>query len=206
MLELSTKRLGHFLLLAEQITVFKANKYQINPDTFRVNELMSKLVELLQDRIQEKNLRVKFEFNKKEDEDIYADKQLIEICLNEVIDNAIKYSSKGDTIILRSFAQDKEQVIEVIDEGPGFPEIVLKNIFKTFITDDDISKQGMGLDLALINLIIKTHRGHIEITNNKHRGATVRLSFAKYDQETGRSRENMLTYEQIVHHINNNNL
>jgi len=66
--------------------------------------------------------------------------------------------------------------MEIIDSGPGFPEIVLKKHFQTFTTVDDMTKQGMGLDLALIKLIIEAHQGTITINNNDSGGATVAVS------------------------------
>jgi signal transduction histidine kinase len=177
MLELSTQRLEHFLLLAERITAFKAKIYTIKHSVVQINELISDVVKHLHNKISDKNIRIEYEMQDEVGRNCFADKQLLGICLMEVIDNAIKYSHENSEVLIRAYTREQNQVIEVIDDGPGFPEIVLKHIYKAFVTDEDITKQGMGLDLALIKLIIEAHNGTIEIKNNEIRGATVRLVF-----------------------------
>jgi len=174
-LELSTQRLEHFLLLAERITAFKARKYKISPDSFKIDNIVYDILKVLNDKILKKNIVVKFENSGHPSGEWYADKHLIEFCIREIIDNAIKHSHQNGKIFIQTFSPNNNLIIEVIDEGPGFAENVLNHLYKPFITDEDITKQGMGLDLALIKLIIEVHGGTIEIKNNTPHGATVRI-------------------------------
>lgn len=178
-LETSTERLSHFLLLAERITSFKAKKYRVNPELFVMNNLVNKVAELLKNKLDDKGLKLEIEFCDGNPGDCYAEQRLIEICLIEIIDNAIKHSPANGIIKIKICTNDNKIFIDIVDGGPGFPDIVLNNIFKPFITDNNISKQGMGLDLALIHLIIEAHNGLINISNNKDQGATVQLVFDK---------------------------
>ena len=173
-LEISTKRLEHFLLLAERITIFKANSYKIYPKHFQLNKKIAKTIKLLQDKISEKAVHINYSSSKNE-VNCYADEDLIEICLNEILDNAVKYCQEGGNIVIKTYSTDTDHIIDVIDDGPGFSDIVLKNIYKPFITDDDLTKQGMGLNLTLISLIIEAHGGVINVINNSNQGATVQL-------------------------------
>jgi len=174
-LEISEKHLEDFLLLAERITAFKAKKYQIQPYTFNLAEVVRQAVQALG----EKSLKNKitFEYDLQAYGDCYADKELIEVCIKELIDNAVKYSYPGGKIVIRSFCRDKRSVLEVIDQGQGFPDVVLKHKFKAFITSNDYAKQGTGLDLVLIKLIMEAHSGILEFDNNPEGGAVVRLVF-----------------------------
>jgi len=174
-LELSTQRLEHFLLLAERITTLKTLGFKVNPELINLSDLIEGAVKSLQDKLQEKNIRFEIRFD--EIPQCYVEKQLIEICLSEIIDNAIKHSEINGKIIINTYSKDDNIILEISDNGPGFPEIVLKNIYKPFITDEDITKQGMGLDLALIKLIIEAHNGNINIRNNEIAGSTVQLFF-----------------------------
>lgn len=182
-LEISAKRLKHFLLLAERITAFKVKKQKVYPALISLNELINETVKHNENKLAQKNITIKYDPCLKDDS-CYAERQLIEICLNEIVDNAIKYSHENGKINIITHNQDDSILIEIADNGPGFPEIVLKNIFKPFITDDDITNQGMGLDLALIKLIIEAHNGIINIRNNDTGGATVQLIFKKMQQSS----------------------
>ncbi|MBN1414730.1 MAG: hybrid sensor histidine kinase/response regulator [Bacteroidales bacterium] len=174
-LETSSKRLEHFLLLTERITAFKAKRYQLQPDVFHIGDLIHESVKALQDKSLKKN--ISFLYDLKDEGNCYADKELIEVCIKELIDNAIKYSHQGGTILIRSFCREKKRIFEVIDQGQGFPDIVLKHKYKAFITSDEFGELGTGLDLALINLIVEAHEGNIDICNNPGGGATVRIVF-----------------------------
>lgn len=179
-LELSTQRLEHFLLLATRITSFKTNKQKVNFQTVNPKKLISGTIKKLKNKLIEKNLDLQITEGKDADENCYAEKLLIEICLSEIIENAIKYTEPNGEIKITNYSDDKNTYIEIVDNGPGFPEIVLKNLFKPFVTDNDIKKQGMGLDLALIKLIIEAHNGAINIKNNESGGAFVQLIFRKF--------------------------
>jgi signal transduction histidine kinase len=180
MLESSAQRLTHFLLLAERITAFKTQRYKINPEVINLNSLIDDTLKSIENRLKEKNLKTEVDLSSEDKGDCYAEKQLIEICLFEILDNAIKYSDTNGVITINSYIKKDKYFIEIIDNGPGFSTDVLKNIFKPFISDKEISKQGMGLNLALIRLIIEAHSGNINIFNNENGGAKIQLTFLLY--------------------------
>jgi signal transduction histidine kinase len=174
-LDSSALRLNHFLLLAQRITEFKASSYQISPAQLDIRILVDKVVNILHEKIKAKDISVEYQFSEERNYKCYADEYLFKICLKEVLDNAVKYSDKSGKIIIKTSFRGDRIVIDIIDNGPGFPEIVLKNLFKFSVTDEDITKQGMGLDLGMVQLIMKAHNGIIDIKNNESAGATVSL-------------------------------
>jgi len=179
MLESNTERLANFLLLAERITMFKIDQYKVKPEKLILNNLLLSSLEAFSAEIKECSLTVNSTFCRDEESRSLAEKQLIEFCFRELLDNAIKHSEPGGTITLKSVC-DPEYIHFVIeDSGKGFPEIVLKNLYKPFITDDDLSNQGMGLDLALVKLIVEAHNGEIDIRNNEGKGSTIKVSLRK---------------------------
>ena len=72
---------------------------------------------------------------------------------------------------------DKKEYIEVnfIDNGLGFPEKDLKNLFKPYFTT---KKEGSGLGLSIVNKIVNDHKGNINFINKKN-GAKINLNFPK---------------------------
>ena len=175
MLDSSAIRLQDFLFLAERITQFKANSYQIKPVEFNIENLIKQAVHNLEDKLSKKNININYDFGREQKYLCFADEYLLKICIQEILDNAIKFSDEQGLIFIKTCYKGTRILIEIEDKGPGFPEIVLKNLFKTFITDEDITKQGMGLDLVMVHLIMKAHNGTIDVKNNETKGATVSL-------------------------------
>lgn len=68
---------------------------------------------------------------------------------------------------------DDEVEVSVADTGPGFPEEMLGNAFKSFRTT---KAQGLGLGLSICQSIIMAHGGRLAVANNGERGATVKFT------------------------------
>jgi K+-sensing histidine kinase KdpD len=171
----SVNRLQDFLLLAVRITAFKANRNQVQPSLFNFSTLVNKAVKSLDEKVLKKNISIQYDLM--DDKDCYADKELMEVCIREIVDNAIKYSFDDGKVSIRYFHREKNNVFEVTDHGQGFPETVLRNKFKAFIAGDAYVHQGTGLDLVLINMVMDAHKGQLECLNAPEGGAIVRLVF-----------------------------
>ncbi len=64
------------------------------------------------------------------------------------------------------------------DQGRGFTEEALKNLFKPFSPGEQHIDENVGLDLALAKMIMDAHSGMIRVGNNPESGAFVTLEFA----------------------------
>ena len=117
------------------------------------------------------------EFKVSNYDEIYFDgrKSLIQRCLNNVIDNAIKFGK----LINISLKKDKNNIyIKIDDDGPGIDEKELENVFKPFYKIDkgrDISKSSVGLGLSIASDIIKSHGGKISLTRSSANGLSVEI-------------------------------
>lgn len=172
-LETSTTRLEDFLLLAERITNLKARQYSL--DCLPVD-----LAKLLQHALREVDAEIRS--NRQtlvtelcDDNIIEADAQILSICLKELIHNASVHSQPDSTITIRTQRVEEDLSIEISDQGEGFPDPVLRNLFQIFVRDPQSQEQGLGLNLALTKLVMDLHGGQAEAYNNPHGGATVRL-------------------------------
>ncbi|MBC8182606.1 HAMP domain-containing histidine kinase [candidate division KSB1 bacterium] len=105
----------------------------------------------------------------------------IRIVLKNIIENAIKYStpeSKPVQFFLKP--ENKNIIVQVLDDGPGISEEHLPYLFEPFYrVDKSRSKKtgGYGLGLSLCKKIMEAHGGKIEIFNNEVSGMTVQLTF-----------------------------
>lgn len=107
------------------------------------------------------------------------DARLIVQVLINLIDNAIKYTPKGSSIIVSTYKQDDYAVIEVADNGPGIPAEAKPRIFEIFYTASAKtadSRRGLGLGLTLCKSIVNAHGGEITVLDNKPCGTIFRFT------------------------------
>ena len=104
---------------------------------------------------------------------INFDSKKCEIILTNLLVNAIKHSSRGDTIRITSEVTDDDQylTVSVIDQGPGLPEADIDKLFTNFYQGEN-EKTGTGIGLAYSKLLIELQDGYIGAKNNETRGAT----------------------------------
>ncbi len=102
---------------------------------------------------------------------INGDWLLLQLAVNNLLDNAIKYSGKDDIVLLKLFQNNKEIYIQVIDEGPGISSEEKEKIFEKYYRSGHGKVKGTGLGLYLTKKIVKAHHGIIKIKNNISRGS-----------------------------------
>jgi signal transduction histidine kinase len=91
-----------------------------------------------------------------------ADEEALRVALDALLENAVKYTAGDDTIELRAAESGGELAIEVLDEGCGIPPESLERIFERFARADPSrtrERGGVGLGLAIVDAIARSHRG-----------------------------------------------
>lgn len=118
---------------------------------------------------------------------LHVDIVLLEQVLNNLLDNAIKYSRPGDTIVIRALRSGDAVAIEVADQGVGIAPTDLKRIFDKFVRvrARDRRTAGTGLGLAICKGIVEAHGGWIEAASGgEGRGSAFRVSLPIETQES----------------------
>ena len=97
-------------------------------------------------------------------------------CFENVIQNGLTYG--GNVYV--SFQKGSNRVlINIEDDGPGIPEDQYKNVFKPFFRLDksrNLNQSGVGLGLAIVEDIINSHGGNIQLGRSKYKGLQVKIS------------------------------
>ncbi|GMK44627.1 two-component sensor histidine kinase [Paenibacillus glycanilyticus] len=107
------------------------------------------------------------------------EKDLIQIAATNLIDNSIKASKAGSSIVLHGYrTEDARYAIEVQDEGIGIPEQDIAKVLEPFFKGDPIrshTNHGAGLGLAICSEIVRLHKGEIHIDSRLNKGTVVRI-------------------------------
>ena len=101
------------------------------------------------------------------------DKQKCDIVLMNILINAIKHSSSGDTIAIRTELTEEGFIrTSISDEGPGLgADVDVEKIFNQFYQSNS-EKYGSGIGLSYSKILVEMHGGNIGVENNVSKGAT----------------------------------
>lgn len=110
---------------------------------------------------------------------ISGDLLLLALAVNNLLDNAIKYSGKEDIVLLKMFQTGKGIKLQVIDGGPGIPSGDKEKIFEKYYRGNMRQKKGTGLGLYLTRKIVQEHNGSIKMRNNFPHGSVFEIIFTK---------------------------
>lgn len=109
-------------------------------------------------------------------EPVAMDPDKISRVLNNLVDNALRYSPTGGTVDIRARREPDGVLVSVEDSGPGFAEADLPFVFEQFYRGETARSRttgGAGLGLSIAQAIIKTHSGRIWAENRDGGGGRV---------------------------------
>ena len=118
--------------------------------------------------------KVSLKYNPKNEYEITADPDLIELALINLLDNAAKYSKETPDIAISLEKQGKEVAIAVRDNGIGIPANELENVFQRFYRVNKAHSKklgGSGLGLSIVETIVEKHFGKISVTSTPDVGS-----------------------------------
>ena len=109
---------------------------------------------------------------------VFADPQLLDLSLGNVLGNAVKYSPGGEAIAVTVRRTGDDLMIEVIDRGIGVPQEDLPSLGQPFHRAANAGRiRGTGLGLAIARSAAEAHGGSLAIESTLGRGTKVILRF-----------------------------
>lgn len=100
--------------------------------------------------------------------------KLKQLCTN-LLNNAIKYSPAGGTIMVKTYNEGKHLLIDFVDHGLGIPADAIPQLFNRFFRVDNSDRReigGTGLGLAIVKEILHVHKGNISVQSEFGKGST----------------------------------
>ena len=156
---------------------------QLEGDRYKSDKEELDLSMLLKDCVHDFKKRFpdrQFAENIEADADVKGDPLLLQILINNLLENAIKYSAKEGLIKAVLKKTDTGIKLQIIDEGHGIPDEEKKKVFTKFyrIGNEATRKaQGTGLGLYLCQKIVRDHNADILVTNNEPKGSNFTVIF-----------------------------
>ena len=146
---------------------FTSSSYIEKNEMFNLSELIDQVVNKYNNKNIENDLTPRVYINGR--------KNLINRCLNNIIDNALKYGGK---VKIKLSKKNTNLFITIDDDGPGIPNKEHENVFKPFYKIDKgraDSKSSVGLGLSIASDIIRSHGGSITLDKSKMNGLSVKI-------------------------------
>lgn len=171
-----------------------AGKMTFEKNPFKMSMSISAMLHLFETKIQEKNLTLVKEYDKRIPEVMIGDPvRLHQIILN-LISNAVKFTNTGRiTVNVSLLTEDEEKAViqfSVNDTGIGIPVDRLEHIFENFQQATSETSRlygGTGLGLAIVKKLVETQDGNIHVKSTVNAGST--FSFTLTFQKTSREAE-----------------
>ena len=169
-----SKNIGYTTGLLENLLFWSKSQLQgevVKPVYFNLKEVSVNIFHLFENTIQEKDILI--DNNIALTCKVYADKDMIQLVVRNLISNAVKFSKRGGSIQLSSSIEGNNTILCVKDTGVGISESDQKKLFEqeTFTTRGTDNEQGTGLGLLLCKDFIEKNGGSIWVESEIGQGS-----------------------------------
>jgi signal transduction histidine kinase len=172
----SADELNRFISSILELSKVESNHIQLNFESKDINQLIEKCACSFQAQADSRKIQIKM--NLEPLFPIKIDSSLISKVLNNLIDNAIKYSTPNSEIEIESKEDDNWIVIAIRDQGIGMTQEERESLFTRFYrakNDTTTAIAGTGLGLYLTKYFIEAHHGKVEVESEKEKGSTFKI-------------------------------
>ena len=161
---------------------------QLNPESINLKNLIDENISDL--KLYSTNKEIHLFSEVKEDMLIFADKNVLNTVLRNLLSNGIKFTHKGGQVCVSASVTANEVIISVKDNGIGISEENIKNMFRIdtkFQLPGTENEQGTGLGLKLCNELVEKHGGKMFVESIENFGSEFKLSIPVINDRTGNS-------------------
>ncbi len=158
-----------------ELTRLESHQVELNKDEFSIGDLLSDIFASMEKKAKDKNIALKIECDDPQIQ-VIADIAKIERVIQNLIENAIRYSDEGGVVILRAKKIENKNVRIVIkDSGHGISPEHLPHIFEPYYRASDeykLKHKGAGLGLAISQRLLALHHVELSVDSVLGKGTT----------------------------------
>ena len=172
----SAHRLNDFAQSSLIITQMRTLPDDYKKEMIELSGVIEDILFSNRDVIKQKNIEVDLLWNST-GSIITGSYELISMCISHLFRNAIQHSPENSSIVIECRSEESSLKLSIEDNGAGFSEKSLDNLFRPFSTTDEYIDNNKGLGLSIVKIIADFHNAGLNITNKPEGGARVELRF-----------------------------
>ncbi|RLD86268.1 MAG: hypothetical protein DRJ07_01140 [Bacteroidetes bacterium] len=160
----------------------QTNQIQYKPEKIDIHKIINAQIELFKYQANKKGLQLKDESNHCL---VFADMNLLNTVLRNLISNAVKYTKKGE-ILIKCIRETSNYKISISDTGVGISKENLKKLFdigENTSTPGTDGERGTGLGLILCKEFVEKNKGEFFVESTVNKGSVFSFSLPLYEDE-----------------------
>ena len=168
-----SEELNRYIQSILKVLRVESRDFRLNLEVGDINETIENVTEQVRPLALAKQIKIQLQLEPLFS--IEADFTLIREVLLNLVENAIKYSTSGGEILVRSGEIEEHVFVEIEDNGPGIAPEDLGQVWGKFVRgrDQDLKTKGSGLGLYLVKYFVELHGGQVAIESVLKKGTKV---------------------------------
>ncbi len=176
----SSERLSKLVSQLFEYSKLEANQIEPEKEPFLISELANDIHRNYSLLAEKKNIDLKLSMSENIPL-VFADISLVERAIQNLMDNALKFTPEGGEVIVKIESEDDHVEVTIQDSGPGIKQENQALIFERYRqTKTGEQKEGSGLGLAIVKKIMEIHDSRIRVFSRPNEGTAFSFSLPVY--------------------------
>lgn len=176
-------RLIYIIKDLDLITKLEVGELNLEKENFDIVELIQSVFDLLEMKVEKKNIVLTFDMEYSLPVNVYADKEKIQQVITNLLVNSVKYGRRDGTteVSVENLIKNKV-IVRITDNGEGIPKRYIPRLFERFYRVDQSGSRkegGSGLGLAIVKHIIEAHEEMIYVESEIEVGSEFSFTLEK---------------------------
>ncbi len=178
----SSEKLSNLIKQLFEYSKLEAKQIQPQKEPFFISDLAQDVFQKYQLLAKDKDIEMKLNAPKGLPM-VFADLGLVERVIQNLMDNALKFTPNGGSVSIELEGHDDSVAVRIADTGPGIPEQEQSFIFERYrqVSNEKGKKQGVGLGLAIVRKILELHDATIQVKSRLNEGTVFSFQLPTYD-------------------------
>lgn len=159
---------------------FESESIKLNYETIQLDDLITEMSKDFYIGTDCNHISIEYDIQADETYQIIGDKDKIKQVIINLLSNAIKFTEKNGKVLIKLYKENKNIILEIIDNGMGIRQEDLPFIFERLYRGDKSRNQieGNGIGLTIVKNILELHNAMIKVDSKEGIGTTVKIYFA----------------------------
>jgi signal transduction histidine kinase len=157
------------------VTRIEEGRFLYRQELANIEDIVLTVIDNSQEILKMKKMNLHFDKPKQLLPQISVDREKMELVVQNLLENAVKYTPEGGMIDVSLSRNDTSVVFKIKDNGVGIPESQQDRIFTKFFRSDNVIRmetEGSGLGLYTTKNIVEAHKGKIWFDSKEGEGTT----------------------------------